>query len=336
MNKNRKIVAFGGGTGLATLLSGLKFYSDRITGVVTVTDDGGSSGNLRRELGVLPPGDIRNCLVALADEEKLMAKLFQYRFGGEKELAGHSFGNLFLIALSEICGGFDQAILESSKVLAIRGQVLPVTLENIVLGAKLADGKTVSGETNISQNGKKISRIFLQPILHPKALPGVLKAIEEAEVIILGPGSLYTSILPNLLVEGITEKIVTSTAVKIYICNLMTQKEETSNYTASDHIRAIFQHSREKIFDFALINECRIAPDLIAHYARTGSHPVVIDQEEIKDLGVNIITANLIDKKHSHPSLLGKYARHDPQKLARTIMTILAEKANSQTVLTRR
>ncbi|MFH1258925.1 MAG: gluconeogenesis factor YvcK family protein [Elusimicrobiota bacterium] len=330
MDKNWRIAAFGGGTGLAALLSGLKTFTRLLTGVVTVTDDGGSSGDLRRQLGVLPPGDIRNCLVALADEGKLLAKLFQYRFGGKKGLAGHSFGNLFLTALTDICGGFDEAVLESSKVLAIRGRVLPVTLENITLAAKLSDGKIVYGETKITKSPKKIEKLFLRPVEHPRALPAVLKAIEEAEAIVFGPGSLYTSVLPHLLVEGIIEKIENSAALKIYVCNLMTQKAETSNFKASDHLKIIFQHCGKKIFDYVIVNEGRFSGELLQHYAEADSQPVVVDKEMVGNLGVKIMAANLIDNNEFGNTSQGKYARHDSLKLAQTVINLLSEKKKSR------
>src|SRR5579872_7225400 len=253
LNRGYRLVAIGGGTGLSTVLRGLKAYTSNLTAIVTVTDDGGSSGRLRAELGVLPPGDIRNCLVALADSESLMADLFQYRFNEGDGLSGHSFGNLFIAAMCGIAGDFDRAIKESSRVLAIKGRVLPSTLANVALEATLADGTMVRGETSISRSALPIKRLRLVPG-HCHPLPEALDAILGADIIVLGPGSLYTSIMPNLLVPGIAEAIERSKAIKVFVCNIMTQPGETTGMSASDHVRTILEATDRRLFDRALVN----------------------------------------------------------------------------------
>ena len=251
LNKGPKIVAIGGGTGLSTLLRGIKVYSANITAIVTVADDGGSSGRLRREQGMLPPGDIRNCLAALADEEKLLTELFQYRFHTGEGLSGHSFGNLFLSAMNNITGDLEQAIAASSKVLAVRGRVLPATLTDVNLWAEMEDGRIIAGESQISEAGGKIIHIGCRPE-NPPALPAVLSAIEDADLILMGPGSLYTSIIPNLLVPEIREALARVNVPRLYICNIMTQPGETDGYTVSDHIDAIDAVSEMPLFDAVL------------------------------------------------------------------------------------
>ena len=230
-----RVVALGGGTGLSTLLRGLKRHTGSITAIVTVTDDGGSSGRLRAEMGVLPPGDIRNCLVALADAEPLMKQLFDYRFNSGGPLSGHNFGNLFIAAMSEIMGDFELAVKESSRVLLVRGEVLPATLDDCILGALLSGGREVLGETSVGTSTSRIDRVFLRPE-GPKPLPEALRAISEADAIVLGPGSLYTSVMPNLLVDGMADAIASSKAVKIYVCNVMTEPGETQGYAAQEHL----------------------------------------------------------------------------------------------------
>jgi uncharacterized cofD-like protein len=261
LHRGPKIVAIGGGTGLSTLLRGLKTYSANITAIVTVADDGGSSGRLRREIGVLPPGDIRNCLAALASEEKLLTELFQYRFSAGDGLTGHSFGNLFLTAMSEITGDLEQAIAASSDVLAVRGKVLPATLSDVRLWADLADGRSIEGESNITKAGGSIIKIGCTPA-NPPALPRVIQAIKEADYIIIGPGSLYTSVIPNLLVPEIAEAIAsrcrggeTPPVPCIYVCNIMTQPGETQGYSVSDHIRAIDAVCGQRLFSAVLVHK---------------------------------------------------------------------------------
>lgn len=315
LGKGAKIVALGGGTGLSTLLRGLKHYTSNITAVVTVSDDGGSSGRLQRELGVLPPGDIRNCLVALADSERLITELFQYRFSEGDGLAGHSFGNLLLAALTAVTGGFDIAIRESSRVLAIRGRVLPSTLSAARLCAELEDGTIVEGETKISQSTKRIARVFLDP-RHCEPLHEVMEAIREADAIILGPGSLYTSIMPNLLVDGIAGEIARSKAVRIYVCNVMTQPGETQGYSAADHVQAINTMTGQRLFDYVIVNDAPVHR-LRERYAAEGQEPVAPTAGALRTLGLVPIVASVISEE--------QVVRHDSNRLAEAIMRTLAE-----------
>lgn len=314
LHRGPKIVVLGGGTGLSTLLRGLKTYSANITAIVTVADDGGSSGRLRREIGVLPPGDIRNCIAALADEEKLLTELFQYRFRAGDGLAGHSFGNLFLTVMSEVTGDLEQAIAASSKVLAIRGQVLPATLEDVQLWAEMADGRRIEGESNISEAQGKIVKIGCTPA-NPPALPRAVQAIQEADYLIIGPGSLYTSIIPNLLVPEITAAIANSKAARIYVCNIMTQPGETDGYTVSDHIRALDRVAGERLFDAVLVQKTSPSAQSLIRYAQEGSHPVFFDREDVTRLGRRAIVANVMDEDpHSG------WLRHSSDRLARVLL----------------
>ncbi len=315
LNRGPKIVAIGGGTGLSTLLRGLKDYSSNITAVVTVADDGGSSGRLRREIGGLPPGDIRNCLAALADQEKLITELFQYRFKAGDGLVGHSFGNLFLSAMSEITDGWEQAIATSSQVLAIRGQVLPATLSDVRLWAELDDGQRIEGESNISAAGGKIVKIGCWP-QNPPALPSVLAAIKEADFIILGPGSLYTSVIPNLLVPQIVEAIARRTDIpRIYVCNIMSQPGETTGYRVSDHIKSITNAAGCRIFDAVLVQKKQPSAAAMDHYAYEQSYVVPIDRHELMKLGFRIILANVMDEDpQTH------VVRHSSKRLSRVLM----------------
>jgi len=309
-----KIVVVGGGTGLSTLLRGLKNFSANITAIVTVADDGGSSGRLRQEFGVLPPGDIRNCLAALADEEKLLTELFQYRFRAGDGLTGHSFGNLFLTAMCDITGDLERAVAASSKVLAVRGQVLPATLSDVRLWAELTDGRRIEGESNIPKAEGRISKIGCIPE-NPPALPSVIKAIKEADYIVIGPGSLYTSLIPNLLVPDITNAIAAATVPRVYICNIMTQPGETDGYTVSDHIRAIDAAvGNRKLFDAVLVHKKYPSAQALIRYSQQNSHPVFLDRESVTNLGRRIIPANII-----HEDETG-FVRHDPQKLARVLL----------------
>ncbi|MDJ0678158.1 MAG: YvcK family protein [Calothrix sp. MO_167.B42] len=304
-----KIVVIGGGTGLSTLLRGLKSYSANITAIVTVADDGGSSGRLRREIGVLPPGDIRNCLAAMANEEKLLTELFQYRFSAGDGLTGHSFGNLFLTAMSEVTGDLETAVAASSKVLAIRGQVLPATLSDVSLWAELADGRRIEGESSITEAGGKIVAIGCTPA-KPPALPAAIKALKEADCIIMGPGSLYTSVIPNLLVPEIADAIAASLAPRIYVCNIMTQPGETQGYTVSDHIKAIDKTCGRSLFNSVLVQKKQPSARAHIRYAQEDSHPVFFDRNEINKLGRRAVIANVM-----HEDETG-CVRHDPQKLA--------------------
>ncbi|MEB3299551.1 MAG: gluconeogenesis factor YvcK family protein [Candidatus Sericytochromatia bacterium] len=304
-----KLVAIGGGTGLASLLRGLKVHSDHITAVVAMTDDGGSSGRLRSELGVLPPGDVRNCLLALAGEEKLMADLFAYRFetGG---LGGHSFGNLFLTALSELTGDLEQAIQAASRVLAVRGQVLPATLAELTLAARLEDGTEVRGESAISASASPVNRIWCEPH-DPAALPEAIRAIREAEAIILGPGSLYTSIVPNLLIPEILSEIKHSKAPRIYICNVMTQPGETDGYSVADHVAALQAIGGRELFDWVLVNE-ELPHVLLEAYRAKGQNPVRLDRGALDALGVKPLVGKLIDE-HT-------VVRHRPEALGKAVI----------------
>lgn len=314
LKRGPKIVVIGGGTGLSVLLRGLKEYTSNITAVVTVADDGGSSGKLRGELGILPPGDIRNCLVALADREKSMEELLQYRFGVGTGLAGHSLGNLLIAALAEISGGFEKAIREISKVMAIRGQVLPSTLKSVVLCAQLEDGTTVKGESAVSRSNKKITKVYLEPAdCFP--LNDAISAIEEADAIVLGPGSLYTSIIPNLLVKGIPEAIKKSKALKIYACNIMTQPGETDHYTASQHLKIILDYVGVNVIDYAIVNVEVIPKRLIKKYREEGSNPVQPDLKEVQKLGVKVAQAKMVYQSN--------VVRHDSQKLSKAVISLV-------------
>ncbi len=317
LNRGPKIVAIGGGTGLSTMLKGIKKITNNITAVVTVGDDGGSSGKLREELGVLPPGDIRSCIAALADDEDLVAKLFQYRFKDCAGLSGHSFGNLFLTAMCSITGDMVRAVKESSKVLSIRGRVLPSTLDDMRLVAEMDDGSIIKGESNIPESGKRIKRLFSEPS-NCKALEDVIWAIHDADLIILGPGSLYTSVIPNLLIKDIAKAVNDSKAKKIYVCNIMTQPGETDGFSVSDHIKTLIKHAKfDKIMDAVLVNN-DLPTELLAPYKDAGSEPVVVDKDEINRMGIEIVQRNLIEDKRyedGHSS----FVRHSPSRLARII-----------------
>ena len=314
LEKGPKIVVIGGGTGLSMLLHGLKEFTSNITAVVTVADDGGSSGRLRQELDVLPPGDIRNCLVALADAEPLMGKLFQFRFEQGNELKGHNFGNLFITAMSKVTGDFDAAIKESSKVLAIRGRVVPSTLDKVTLVAEHQDGTESIGESNIPKTLKPIKRIFLRPG-GSKPTHDAIEAVKKADAVVLGPGSLYTSIIPNLLIEKLYKEMVASRAVKIYVCNVMTQKGETDGYKASDHLRAIVEHAAPGIVDYCIVNTAGIHDSILKKYGKEGAHPVIADTENLKKMKCKVI--------ESHVVIVKDYVRHDPEKLSDIIVDLV-------------
>ena len=313
LDSGERIVALGGGTGLSTLLRGLKQYSSNITAVVTMADDGGSSGQLR-EHGMLPMGDLRNCIAALAEAEPLMESLFQHRFTGLGELKGHSLGNLIVAAMFEMTGDFDKAVREVSKVLAIRGRVLPSTLDDIRLGAELQDGTQIVSQVKVNA-AEGIVRAFLEPAA-PKALPSAIKAIQEAEIITIGPGSLYTSIIPNLLVPEIAAAIKASKAPKIYICNVMTQPNETLGYSAADHVRAIINHIGPGVVTHVLINSGRVAPEVLAKYESKGARYIEPEEAEIEMLDVRAIHGQFID--------VSNVVRHSPHKLAAAIFRIAA------------
>lgn len=314
LGRGPSIAVIGGGHGLSVLLRGIKEATSNVTAIVTVADDGGSSGRLREELGIIPPGDLRNCLVALADTEPLMEKLFQYRFEGESALAGHSFGNLFIAAMNEVTGDMETALVEASKVLAVKGRVLPASQEHVRLDAVMEDGTVVEGESRIPEARKKIRRVRLFPE-HAMAVGSALEAIRTADAVILGPGSLYTSILPNLLVEGMAETLRRSRAVKIYICNVMTQPGETDGYTASMHVKAILEHAGKGVVDYVLVHSGKISEQMKADYAARGSYPVKVDREALNKLGVGFVQADIMSSEDA--------GHHDPVKLRNAVMKMV-------------
>lgn len=313
LGRGPAVTVIGGGHGLSVLLRGIKASTSNVSAVVTVADDGGSSGRLREELGIIPPGDLRNCLVALADTEPLMEKLFQYRFEGDTALAGHSFGNLFIAAMNEVTGDMETALQESSKVLAVKGRVLPASKEYVRLDAIMEDGTIVEGESQIPEAHKKIKRVRLFPKKVP-AVPAALDAIESADAIILGPGSLYTSIMPNLLVEGVAQALKKSKAIKIYICNVMTQPGETDNYTASMHAKAILDHAGRGVIDYVLVNSAPISDEMCKEL---NAKPVIVDEDKINALGMGLVKADLISETDA--------GRHDPYKLCAAAMKMIYE-----------
>ena len=331
-----RVVAIGGGTGLSTLLKGLKQHLvsskssaansplatpgvciSELSAVVTVSDDGGSSGRLRKEFNMLPPGDIRSCIVALSKDEALLSRLFDYRFAEGSGLAGHSFGNLFLTALTSITKDFSEAVRLSSEILRTRGRIYPATTSNVELVALMENGARVRGETKITASKHKIKELFLVPP-DVAPLPVTLEAIARADLISIGPGSLFTSLIPNLLVCGIAQAIVNSPAVKVYICNLMTQANESLNLTASEHIRALYSHARAPIFDYALINRTPASAKLKAQYAAEGAAPIVADLAAIRRLGVRPVLGDYLDEH-------ALVARHNTANLARDLLAVAAK-----------
>jgi uncharacterized cofD-like protein len=307
-----KIVAIGGGTGLSTLLRGLKEYTGNLTAIVTVADDGGSSGRLRQELGILPPGDFRQCLVALADVEPLMTRLFQYRFTEGQALEGHSFGNLFIAAMTAITGNFERGLRESSRVLAVRGQIVPSTLENLTLCAEFDDNAQATGESAIPKAQKRIRRIFFQPP-NPPAYPEAIRAILEADLIVIGPGSVFTSVLPNLLVEDITRSIRSSRALKVYVCNVATEDGETDDFIVADHIRAFEDHVGGQIFQYVLVNSNVGVP-----LGGDRSPRLVTATGELASSGYTVVMADVIDTVDPR--------RHNPKKLAQSVLRLYDER----------
>ena len=313
LNRGPRVVAVGGGTGLSMLLSGIKNITNNITAIVSVGDDGGSSGRLREELEILPPGDIRHCMTALADDEDLINDLFKYRFSNGEGLEGHSFGNLFLTAMCAITGDMASAVKASANVLSIRGRVLPATLDDMKLAAEMEDGRIIRGESNIPEAGGKIKRLFSEPS-DCKAYSEVLDAIRHAELIVLGPGSLYTSVIPNLLIKEISEEISKSKAKKIYVCNIMTQPGESDGYTVSQHLKALINHAGvENLVDTVLVNDN--IPENLDKYKEQGQYPVILDSAEIKKLGVSIYAKNLIE-----PNKDG-LIRHSSKRVAHAVYT---------------
>jgi uncharacterized cofD-like protein len=324
LSRGFNVVALGGGTGLSTLLRGLKELLPRrrdeaasdlqpiddLTAIVTVTDDGGSSGRLRRENRILPPGDIRNCMVALSQDEALLSRLFQYRFHAGRGLVGHNFGNLFLAALTHVTGDFAEAVRVSSKVLAIRGRIFPSTVSNVSLVATLAGGRRVHGETRITASRTPIKKLALFP-RSVRPLPKAIEAIHEADLILLGPGSLYTSILPNLLIPEIANAIAKSKAPRVYVANLMTQPGETSGYALADHLRAIRHHTRRRVIDWVVANRQPVSPEVAKRYRAQGAEPVEVNLSELQKLGYCVVLDNLLDE---HGVI-----RHNSGRLARLL-----------------
>jgi uncharacterized cofD-like protein len=321
-----RVVAMGGGTGLSTLLRGLRRHVSApgespaatspiadLAAVVTVTDDGGSSGRLRQDFNMLPPGDLRNCMVALSEEEDLLTQLFTHRFRGGSGLQGHSFGNLFVAALTEITGDFGQAVQLASKILATRGRIYPATTANTTLVARMDDGSIVRGETNITASKQRIVELTLDPP-HPTPMPETLEAIERADLITVGPGSLYTSLITNLLVDGVTEALVRSHGVRVYICNLMTQANESLGLTASEHIERMYEHTHRPIFDFAVVNTGVFSPDTLARYAAQGAAPIMPDIERIEALGVRCIVGDFASEEN--------VVRHTASHLADVVLEL--------------
>lgn len=312
--QGQSVVVIGGGTGLSTILRGLKEYTSNITAIVTVTDNGGSSGQLTESTGILPPGDLRNCMVALADDEQNLARAFGYRFNGQhaEGLRGHSLGNLFIAAMTELNhGDYEKAIEDASKILAIRGKVYPSTVSKVTLIGEMDDGQCIEGETQIAATKKKITRVWLRPE-NAQPLDEALEAIRNADAIILGPGSIYTSITPNLLVDGIIDALDTSKAIKLYVCNVMTQPGESDGFTASDHVAALAIHAPGKrLFDFVLVNKMRPAPEMLLKYERFGQRFVEPDVEKIRAMGYTPILGDFI----SQTDVL----RHDGDNLTRAI-----------------
>jgi uncharacterized cofD-like protein len=316
LERGPKVVAIGGGQGLSRLLLGLKEYTANLTAIVTVADSGGSSGRLRQEFNIVAPGDIRNCLVALADAPALMGELFQYRFAEGDGLKGHNFGNLFLTAMVQITkGDFKKAVEESSKVLAIRGKVIPSTVHNVHLVAEYMDGSQTQGEAKIPQSNAVIKRLSLIP---QDAMPtqDALTAIAQADIIVMGPGSLYTSILPNLIIKGMTEAIAASVAYKIYVCNVMTQPGETDGFTASDHLRVLLEHTDPKLVDACLVNDAVVSnEEALDRYRNENAYPVAADGERIKAMGIKVVATDLLS--------VADYVRHDSKKLTQALIKLI-------------
>ena len=324
-----RVVAIGGGTGLSTLLKGLKRYVmspaqaatgqptiHELSGIVTVSDDGGSSGRLRKELNMLPPGDVRNCIVALSEDEALLSRLFQHRFQKGSGLEGHSFGNLFLAALTSITGDFAEAVRLSSEILLTRGHIYPATMSSVELEASFEDGSVVRGETKITASKGKIRELVLVPP-DVEPLPQTLEAIANADLITIGPGSLFTSLIPNLLVRGIPEAIAESPAIKVFICNLMTQVNESLSLTASEHIKALNRHAGRQLFDYTLVNSKPASDAMKAKYALEGASQIVVDSEAIQALGVCPVLGEYLEE--------GEVARHATDRVAHDLMALMAQ-----------
>jgi len=307
------ITAIGGGTGLSTLLRGMKYITGNCTAVVTVGDDGGSSGRLRQELGIIPPGDLRKCLVAMAEREPLMERVLQYRFEGDSYLSGHSLGNLFLAAIAETEGGMEEGLNAASQILKIHGQVVPSTLQNIQLAADMTDGTYILGQAEIAQARKRIRRLHMLPEDVP-ATKSAVESILQADILILGPGSLYTSVICNLLVPDIREAVLKSKAIKIYICNIMTQPGETDGYGAYEHVKTLIDYAGRQFLDYVIVNSQEISEEQKTVYLAKDQVPIAPDTEKIEQLGIKVIPAKMISKSDM--------VRHDPQKLAQAILSL--------------
>ncbi|MEH7308736.1 gluconeogenesis factor YvcK family protein [Neobacillus drentensis] len=317
-----RIVVIGGGTGLPVLLRGLKQYPVDITAIVTVADDGGSSGRLREDLHIPPPGDIRNVLASLSDVEPLVEEMFQHRFKTSNELSGHSLGNLILAAMTSITGNFVHAIQEMSKILNVHGKVLPAANQSVVLHAEMEDGTTVSGESKIPYSGKRIKKVFMTPE-NIRPLPETLQAIRQADLIIIGPGSLYTSILPNLLVPKIGDELCQSQAKKVYICNLMTQAGETHGFSASDHVKALYDHMSCAFINTILVNNEEIPQDIQLRYNEELADPVVYDLPQLFELGLEVVHADIAYQENGA-------LRHDPKKVAKILYNLLLDETKKR------
>lgn len=316
LDRGPRIVAIGGGSGLAVLLHGLKEFTSNITAVVTVADDGGSSGRLRSQFNMPPPGDIRNCLVALADAEPMMSDLFQFRFEESGELEGHNFGNLFILAMLKVTGDFEKAIKESSKILAIRGRVIPSTLKRVSLLARHRDGSETEGESNISKVRSPIKRLFLKPA-NCGATEDAIQAIENAEAIVIGPGSLYTSLLPNLLIEDISSALARSIVPKIYVCNVMTQPHETDHLSAFDHVNTLIEHTRPEILSHVIVNTGEIPENILKRYTQQEAYPVTNDMARIRALGYTIVATDIVQAVDT--------VRHNSRKVCKLIMELVSQ-----------
>lgn len=307
------ITVVGGGTGLSTLLRGMKYITGNCTAVVSVGDDGGSSGRLRQELGIIPPGDLRKCMVAMADSEPLMERVLQYRFEGDSYLSGHSLGNLFLAAIAETEGGMEEGLNAASQILKVRGHVIPSTLHNIQLAADMTDGTFVLGQAEIAQAHKTVQRLRMIPENVP-ATKSAVEAIRKADILVLGPGSLYTSVICNLLVPDIREAVLQSEATKIYVCNVMTQPGETDGFGAYEHVKTLTEYAGKPFLDYVIVNSEDISDEQKALYREKGQEPISPDVEKIEQMGIKVIPSKLVSKSDM--------VRHDPQKLARTIMSL--------------
>lgn len=315
-DEKRKVVVIGGGTGLSVLLRGLKTFPVDLAAIVTVADDGGSSGRIRDELNIPPPGDIRNVLLALSETEPLFNALMQHRFKNGNGLSGHSLGNLIIAAMTDITGDFFKAVTEFSRVLNVKGKVLPASNQSIVLNAVMADGTIVTGESQIPLSKKKIKKVFITPS-DAKPLPETLQAIHNADLIVLGPGSLYTSILPNLLVPGIADAIKKAKAKKVYICNVMTQQGETDDYRASDHVQALIEHAGSSLVDTIIVNDAKIPDEIAEIYALEGAKPVECDAERLRTLGFEVIKGTFVQYDN-------QLIRHDMKKVSRVLLSLLS------------